>query len=216
MSRMPAAIRQHVAAVRALLVITVLTGIAYPLVVLLAAQIPGLKAKADGSLVKVNGAVVGSSLLGQSFVDGKGNALAKYFQPRPSAAGAGYDPTSSGGSNLGPESILDTLADPADSSDAGKQSLLTQVCARSAAVGQLEGVDGRRPYCTADGVGAVLSVIRDHGLTGAVTSVVSVNQECPAAPFISTYDGVAVTCATFGTDYRNGPAGARPRARQGQ
>jgi K+-transporting ATPase ATPase C chain len=204
MSRLPSGLRQHVAALRTLIVLTVVTGIAYPLVVLVVAQVPGLKSRADGSLVKANGQVVGSSLLGQSYVDGKGNPIAKYFQTRPSAAGAGYDPTSSGGSNLGPESIIDTLPDPASKDDAGKQSLLTQVCARSFAVGQLEGVDGRRPYCTADGVGAVLSVIRDHGLTGTITSVVAVNVECPAAPFVASYHGVAVTCATFGTDYRAG------------
>lgn len=204
MPKLSAALRQHVAALRALIVLTIITGIAYPIVVLLVAQIPGLKAKADGSLVKVNGTAVGSSLLGQNFVDAKGNPIPAYFQTRPSDAGAGYDPTSSGGSNLGPESIVDTLPDPTNSNDTGKQSLLTQVCSRSAAVGQLEGVDGQRPYCTADGVGAVLSVIRDHGLTGTTSSVVSVNQECPVKPFISTYNGATVVCATYGTDYSVG------------
>lgn len=199
-----ASIRQYLAAVRALVVLTVVTGIAYPLVVLVIAQVPGLKSHADGSLVKAGGAVVGSALLGQSFTDANGNPIPKYFQTRPSDAGAGYDPTASAGSNLGPESIIDTLADPSNSKDAGKQSLLTQVCSRSEAVGKLEGVDGQRPYCTSDGVGAVLSVIHDTGLTGPIKSVVSVNQECPATPFVSTYDGVAVSCATFGVDYRIG------------
>jgi len=203
-NHLPASVRNHLAALRALLVLTVVTGLAYPLVILVVAQLPGLKSHADGSLVKANGNVVGSSLLGQSFTDDKGNPITKYFQTRPSDAGAGYDPTSSGGSNLGPESIIDTLADPSDSKDTGKQSLLSQVCAQSEAVGQLEGVDGQRPYCTSDGVGAVLSVIHNSGLTGPIKSVVAVNQECPAKPFISTYDGVAVTCATFGVDYRIG------------
>jgi K+-transporting ATPase ATPase C chain len=197
-------LRQYLAAIRALLVLTVVTGLAYPLVILVIAQLPGLKNHADGSLVKAGGAVVGSSLLGQSFTDAKGNPIPKYFQTRPSDAGAGYDPTSSAGSNLGPESIIDTLPDPSNNKDAGKQSLLTQVCSRSLAVGQLEGVDGQRPYCTSDGIGAVLSVIHNVGLTGPIKSVVAVNQECPAKPFISTYDGVAVTCATFGVDYRVG------------
>lgn len=203
-NNLPASVRQHVAALRALVVLTVVTGLAYPLVILVIAQLPGLKNHADGSLVKANGTVVGSSLLGQSFTDAKGDPITKYFQTRPSDAGAGYDPTASAGSNLGPESIIDTLPDPSNAQDTGKQSLLTQVCSRSMAVGQLEGVDGQRPYCTSDGIAAVLSVIHDIGLTGPVKAVVSVNQECPAKPFISTYDGVAVTCATFGVDYRIG------------
>lgn len=203
-NNLPAPVRQHVAALRALVVLTVVTGLAYPLVILVIAQLPGLKNHADGSLVKANGTVVGSSLLGQSFTDALGDPITKYFQTRPSDAGAGYDPTASGGSNLGPESIIDTLPDPSNSKDTGKQSLLSQVCAQSKAVGQLEGVDGQRPYCTSDGVGAVLSVIHNSGLTGTIKSVVAVNEECPAKPFISTYDGVAVTCATFGVDYRIG------------
>jgi len=203
-NNLPASVRQHLAALRALLVLTVVAGLAYPLVILVVAQFPGLKSHADGSLVKANGTVVGSSLLGQSFTDAKGNPITKYFQTRPSDAGAGYDPTASGGSNLGPESIIDTLPDPSNSKDTGKQSLLSQVCAQSEAVGQLEGVDGQRPYCTSDGVGAVLAVIHDSGLTGPIKSVVSVNQECPAKPFVATYKGVAVTCATFGVDYRIG------------
>src|SRR5207253_2596356 len=70
--------------------------------------------------------------------------------------------------------------------------------------GTLEDVDGQRPYCTSDGVGAVLSVIHEHGLTGPVTQVVSVNQACPATPFVDTYEGHRVECATFGVDYRIG------------
>jgi potassium-transporting ATPase KdpC subunit len=202
--RLPSWLSQHFAAVRALLVLTVLFGLAYPFAMLAVARIPGLSANADGSLVSQNGNVVGSSLIGQSFVDDKGYVLKQYFQSRPSAAGAtGYDPTATSASNLGPESVVDTPADPADPAS-GKQSLLTQVCARSKAAGELEGVDGSRPFCTSGGVGAVLSVFHRDGLTGAVTRVVSLNEACPATPFVATYQGVTVECAKFGEDYSHG------------
>jgi potassium-transporting ATPase KdpC subunit len=201
-NRLPTSIRQHAAALRILLVFTAIFGIAYPVVILGVAQIPGLHHRADGSLIHLDGKVVGSAVIGQSFTDAKGNPIPKYFQSRPSAGD--YDPTASGASNLGPESIVDVLPDPKVKGDTGTQNLLTQVCTRSVQVGALNGVNGRRPYCTADGIGAVLSVIRSHGLTGKVVKVVSVNQACPATPFISTYDGVPVTCATFGGNYAIG------------
>ena len=203
--RLPMWISQHLAALRALLVLTVLTGIAYPFLILAVAQIPGLKHRADGSQVQAGGATVGSSLVGQSFVDKAGNPLVQYFQSRPSAAGAnGYDPTATSASNLGPESIVDTLPDPSVKDDTGKQSLLTQVCTRSADVGKLEGVDGSRPYCTPGGVGAVLAVFHANGATGPVQRVVSLNEACPATPFMTQYQGVTVECAKFGEDYSKG------------
>ena len=80
-----------------LVLVAVLCG-AYPLVVWAGAQVL-FPAKANGSLVTdKDGTVRGSVLLAQSFTS------AKYFQPRPSAAGTGYDATSSGGTNLGPTS----------------------------------------------------------------------------------------------------------------
>lgn len=195
-------LRQYSAALRMLLVLTVLLGVAYPLVITGIAQLPGLKSRADGSLVTQHGAVVGSKLIGQSFTDADGTLLPQYFQSRPSAAGAGYDPTASSASNLGPESIVDTLPDPAVKADTGSQSLLTQVCARSLAYGRRYGVDGSRPFCTSDGVGAVLAVFYSgSGYHGAVTRVVSVNQACPEKPFLPAYDGVRVECAQFGNDY---------------
>ena len=96
--------RQLLPALRIVLVFTVLLGLAYPLVVTGIAQ--GLWSdKADGSLVKVNGKVVGSSLLGQTFTK------AKYFHPRPSAAGDGYDAQASAAANLGPTNpaLLDAV-----------------------------------------------------------------------------------------------------------
>lgn len=201
MMRLFSRLGQNLAAIRMVLVLTVLTGIAYPLGVTAIAQLPGLRGNANGSLVSLGGTPVGSRIIGQAFTDADGDALPQYFQSRPSAAGDGYDPTSTAASNLGPTSIVDTLPDPADASDHGTPSLLTQVCARSLAIGRLDGVSGARPYCTPDGIGAVLGVFYSGGNTGAVTRVVSLNQACPATPFLASYRGVAVTCAQPGADY---------------
>ncbi len=197
-------VRQHWAALRALLVLTAIVGIAYPVFIWLVAQLPGLQNKADGSIIDVDGKPVGSSLIGQSFTDSDGNPLPQYFQSRASnargAAGSGYDPLATSASNLGPESIVDAPDKP---------SLLTLVCERSAAVGELEGVDGTRPFCTGEGVGAVLSVMGPRDARGAVvqpTRVVSVNEPCEttSTPFLNTYGGVRVECAKLGEDYSIG------------
>lgn len=193
-------VRQHLAALRALIVLTGIVGIGYPMFVWLLAQTPGLKDNAEGSLIDVKGRSVASRLIGQSFADANGSPLPQYFQSRPSAAGDGYDPMSSGASNLGPESIIDS---------AGKQSLLTQVCARSKSIGELHGVDGSRPFCTDGGVGAVLSVIGPREASGEVvnpTKVISVNEPCAsvAQPFLASYRGVRVECAEAGADYAIG------------
>lgn len=198
--RLPNWLSQHLAALRAILVFTVLLGLAYPLAMVAVGRLPGLNTRADGSMVSTaNGATAGSRLIGQAFTDSDGNPVPRYFQSRPSTAGDGYDPTSTAASNLGPESIVDTLA---TNPDDATQSLLTQVCARSKAVGELEGVDGRRPFCTSDGVGAVLAVFRRDGVTGPVTRVVSVNQAAPATPFVSSYAGVPVELAKPSEDYQ--------------
>ncbi len=82
-------------AVRMTIATTILLGIAYPLVVTGLAQII-FPAKANGQLVYRNGEAVGSRIIAQPFTSDK------YFHPRPSAAGAGYDAANSGGTNLGP------------------------------------------------------------------------------------------------------------------
>jgi K+-transporting ATPase ATPase C chain len=205
MRSLTTSLRQFSAALRMLLIFTVICGIAYPLAVTLIAQLPGLEHRADGSQLTLSGEVVGSALLGQSFTDHDGNPLQQYFQSRPSAAGDGYDPTATSASNLGPESIVDTLPNPAVKTDAGTASLLTQVCARSLAIGKLDGVDGSRPFCTPDGVGAVLAIFwTGPGYHGHVTRVVSINQACPTRPFLATYQSVAVGCARYGADYSTG------------
>jgi len=81
---------------------TVLLGVAYPLAVTGIAQVL-FPDQADGSLIRRDDAVIGSSLIGQSFVDpDTGHTLPGYFRGRPSAAGDGYDAAASSGSNLGP------------------------------------------------------------------------------------------------------------------
>ncbi len=83
--------------VRMLLVLTILTGIIYPLAITGVAQLV-FPVKGNGSLVHVNGRNIGSSLIGQAFYSDR------YFWPRPSAVG--YNPMPSGGSNFGPTSAV--------------------------------------------------------------------------------------------------------------
>jgi K+-transporting ATPase ATPase C chain len=107
MNRLPSWVRQHIAALRGLLIFTVICGIAYPLLMFGVAQL-AFHGPANGSLVSYQGRTVGSSQLCQEFVDAKGNPLPQYFQPRPSNATSGAkndygcNPLYSAASNLGP------------------------------------------------------------------------------------------------------------------
>ncbi|PPF39560.1 K(+)-transporting ATPase subunit C [Rathayibacter sp. AY1A3] len=114
--------RPYGVALRAMIVLTVLLGAAYPLAVLGIGQL-ALPAQANGSLLRQDGAVIGSSLIGQSFTDADGAPLPEWFQSRPSAAG--YDAAASTGSNLGPENA----------------DLVASVEERRAAIAASEGVD---------------------------------------------------------------------------
>ena len=129
-TRLPGPVRQYLAALRALLVLTVLLGVLYPLVVLGIGQL-AFPSQANGSLVSAGGRVIGSSLLGQAFIDAQGNPAPQWFQPRPSAASdpnnkndPGYNPLFSGGSNLGPTN----------------PDLIKSIDARRAAVAAFDGV----------------------------------------------------------------------------
>src|SRR6202050_825453 len=97
--------RHLLASVVMLVGVTVVLGFGYPLVVTGLATLC-FHNQANGSLLYSRGRLVGSALLGQEFTDRQGNPLPQYFQPRPSAAGRGYDGSSSGATNLGPSNPL--------------------------------------------------------------------------------------------------------------
>src|SRR3974377_2172076 len=97
--------RQMITGLLSTICLLVLLAGIYPLAVWAVGRV-AFAHQTDGSFVKADGKVVGSSLIGQNFLDKAGNPLPGYFQPRPSAAGNGYDPTSSGGSNQGPGNAL--------------------------------------------------------------------------------------------------------------
>lgn len=125
MSTSRTTMRTHWVALRAMLVLTAVLGLAYPLAVTVIGQV-ALPAQANGSLVRnADGEIVGSAFIGQSFTDAAGEPLPEWFQSRPSAAGTGYDGGASGGSNLGPEN----------------EELIAAIEERQAAATALEGVD---------------------------------------------------------------------------
>ena len=107
MNRLPGIVRQHVAALRGIILFTAILGIIYPVVIYGIGQ-GVFHHQANGSPVSYHGRVVGSSLLCQEFLGAKGSPLPQYFQPRPSNATSGAsndygcDPGFSAASNLGP------------------------------------------------------------------------------------------------------------------
>ena len=146
-------------------------GIAYPLVDhRRSRRSPGCSTRPTARSSRSTARSVGSTLIGQSFTDDKGNPLPQYFQSRPSAAGAGYDPTeTSARRNLGPEIDRRHAADPAVKGDTGKPEpahpgLLAQPRRRQAR--RRRRLAGRT--APPDGVGAVLAVfyVRARTTTG--------------------------------------------------
>jgi K+-transporting ATPase ATPase C chain len=136
-------LRQTWTAVRALLILTVVLGIAYPLAITGIGQL-AFNNNANGQLVKVDDEVVGSAIIGQSFADADGAALPEWFQSRPSAAGAGYDGGASSGSNYGPEN----------------DDLIAAIGDRQTAIEELDGVG--QEQIPADAVTASASGLDPH------------------------------------------------------
>ena len=161
--------RQLVPAVVFLAAFTLLLGIVYPLVVTGVSRL-AFASQAEGSLVERDGVVVGSRLIGQSFEG------SRYFHSRPSAAGDGYDATSSSPSNLGPNNptLLDEVAKrvtayrtenglatdaavPADAVTASASGLDPQISVANARLQALRVADARGLS-----VDEVLSLIDQH------------------------------------------------------
>jgi len=130
--------RQLLSGLGFLMAMTVLVGLAYPLGMTAASQVV-FRDKANGSLLRQDGKVIGSALLAQAF------SRPEYFQPRPSAAGDGYDGLSSGASNLGPGSakLLTGLQD--DPATADVDESFAGVAQRVAAYRKLNGLGPSDP-----------------------------------------------------------------------
>ena len=143
MSSTRTAVRTHWVAVRAMLVFTLVLGVAYTIVVTGIGQVV-LPAQANGSVEHSGDEVVGSALIGQSFTDASGEPLPEWFQPRPSAAGDGYDGGASSGSNWGPENA----------------DLIAAIEERKAQVAEFNGVD--EAEVPADAVTASASGLDPH------------------------------------------------------
>jgi K+-transporting ATPase ATPase C chain len=116
--------RQWWVALRAMLVFTVVLGVAYTAAVTGIGQLVAPNQANGSTVTDASGTVVGSSLIGQSFTTAKGTALPEWFQSRPSAAGDGYDASASSASNYGPDSA----------------DLTKAVAARRAAIAAADGV----------------------------------------------------------------------------
>ncbi len=125
MSTARTTIRTAGAALRAMLVFTLVLGIGYTALITAVGQV-ALPWQANGSPVAAgDGSTAGSMLIGQSFLDPDGAPLPEYFQSRPSAAGDGYDGGASSGSNYGPENA----------------DLISAIAERRAAIAAFENID---------------------------------------------------------------------------
>jgi K+-transporting ATPase ATPase C chain len=185
---------------RLTIVFTILTGLLYP-AVMTGLSVAIFPRQSKGSLVTVNGKVVGSSLIGQPF------AKPEYFHPRPSAAGSGYDATASGGTNLGPTSAK--LLHGTTKMDDKKNEVV-----------DFDGIGDRIVhYCVDNGIpyesSAPLDQFKDsHGDLDDVKLIKAFNDD--KAPFVFTPRAPipqdAVTASASGLDPHISPANAEIQA----
>jgi K+-transporting ATPase ATPase C chain len=148
-------------ATKLMIIAIVVLGIVYPLVVLGIAQ-AAFPAAANGSIVSVGGQPVGSALIAQGF------SSPKYFQPRPSAAGAGWEASASAGSNLGPTSqvLFDTVQGRIASATAENPGLTTGTVPVDMVTASGSGLDP--DISVANALAQIPRVAQARGLTEAV------------------------------------------------
>ena len=185
-----------------MIVMTVLTGLLYPAVITGIAQV-AFRDQANGSLITVNGQLVGSRLIGQNFTKDE------YFHPRPSSAGSnGYDPTATSGSNLGPTSAK-LINGTTKTDDKTKQDVV-----------DFDGIKDRVVhYCVENGLPYESSVPLDKfkddkGNLDDVKLIKAFNDDKTPLVFVSKapIPADAVTASASGIDPHISPANAQIQA----
>ncbi len=153
-------LRHASTSLRMIVVLVLVLGLAFPLGVTAAAQVL-FPRQANGSLVYVHGRAVGSALIGQEFTSDR------YFHPRPSAAGNGYDPNSSSASNLGPtnKSYIDAVKARVASVTAEDPGLLVGQVPVDMVTASASGLDP--DISVADALAQVVRVARARGMAVA-------------------------------------------------
>jgi len=138
--RNSALLRQTWAGVKILLVLTVVTGILYPLSVWAVSRVPGLESRAEGSVVTYNGQPVGSSLIGTNPVDPNAKndpTNDRYFHTRPSEQASDFSASDKAKLGLGD---IDPSSSGASNKGQDDDTLYAQIAARKALIAKREGV----------------------------------------------------------------------------
>ena len=200
-----------------LLIFTVVLGVGYPLLITGIAQLPGPAGRADGSLISAHGKVVGSQPDRAELLRQQGQSAAAVL---PAAALGGRRtattrpppaPATSARSRSSTRCpIRRSRATPASPACSARSARAAWPSASSTAW------TARRPFCTADGVGAVLAVFwSGPGYAGRSPGWSASTRPAPAKPFLASYRGVQVAAGRFGADYSSGADRPDPRRRAG-